>query len=293
MKPQPKISIITPSYNQGRYIEETIESVLAQDYPDIEYIVVDGGSTDETIDILKKYDAKLRWISEKDNGQSDAIIKGFKMAKGEIIAWLCSDDIYLPGAVTRIVEFFKSNGDVGLVYGKSHYIDEEGKVTGEYPSAGFDAERMAVFNMISQPSAFFKKEAYDKAAGVDVALTYAMDYDLWLRLAKVAKVEYLREFFSSYRLHRESKTVSNVHALKQSKEILDTVQKHFGFAPLNRVYVYSYLSIKERLSSTSSILTIFLAIFSTLSLYLKLNRGIRLADLKSLSFENLFKIFKT
>ena len=295
MKSQPKISIITPSYNQGQYIEETINSVLSQDYPHIEYIVVDGGSTDNTLDILKKYDGKILWISEKDNGQSDAIIKGFKMAKGEIFAWLCSDDLYLPGAIKRIVEYFEIHPNVGLLYGKSHYIDEDGKGIGEYPTAEFDFERMATFNVVSQPSAFFKKEAYLQAGGVDVGLSYAMDYDLWLRVVKKSQIEYLPEYLSSYRLHEESKTVSDIHALKQSKEILDCVRKHFGFAPLSRVYAYSYLYCKEKVSSPIdrlSFITIPLAILLSIMLYIKLNKGIRLKDLKMINIENLGKIIK-
>ena len=295
MNPQPKISIITPSYNQGRFIEETIKSVLDQGYPNIELIIIDGGSTDNTVEILKKYDGKIKWVSEKDRGQSDAIIKGFMVASGEILTWLCSDDIYLPGALSKIAGHFEANPKLALLFGKSHYIDEAGKLVGEYPTGEFDHEEMATFNMISQPSAFFTKEAYINSGGLDVELTYAMDYDLWLRITKEGRVEYIPEFLSSYRLHDKSKTVSNFHALKQSKEILDTVRKYFSFSPLNRIYVYSYLLIKDNLpcpiKSLSPVIIPTAAVL-TIILSIKYNKGISLRELRSVNIENIAKILK-
>src|ERR1700693_3648321 len=130
---QPLVTIVTPSYNQGQFIRTTIESVLSQDYPHIEYIIMDGGSKDETAAMVKEYGSRLTWISEKDRGQSHAINKGFRMARGSIISWLNSDDLILPGAVRKAVDGFRQNPEAGAVYGEGYLIDREGKTTGRFP----------------------------------------------------------------------------------------------------------------------------------------------------------------
>jgi glycosyltransferase involved in cell wall biosynthesis len=129
----PKVSIITPSFNQAGFIERTIQSVLSQDYPNIEYLVIDGGSNDETLEVLKKYEGRLQWISEKDSGQSEAINKGYRMATGEILTWLNSDDTLLPGAVSKAVAYFDEHPDVMMIYGEGYIIDENDKVKQRFP----------------------------------------------------------------------------------------------------------------------------------------------------------------
>src|SRR5688572_25596277 len=150
---QPLVSIVTPSYNQGRYIEETIQSVLNQDYPNLEYLVLDGGSTDETLEILKRYEGRLVWISEKDRGQADAINKGFHLAKGRILGWLNSDDTYSPGAIRKVAQYFQTHRDVGLLYGEGYHVDTAGKIIERYNTEPFNFHRLGEICFICQPAA--------------------------------------------------------------------------------------------------------------------------------------------
>jgi glycosyltransferase involved in cell wall biosynthesis len=291
---RPLVTIVTPSYNQGRFIDETILSVLDQDYPHIEYIVVDGGSTDQTLDILKKYEGRLRWVSERDHGQADAINKGFSMATGDILAWLNSDDTYLPGAVSRAVSFLTDHQDIKMVYGKAHYSDETGRILGEYPTEPFDCQRLAVVNFICQPSTFVQKEAFIQAGGLDSTLQFAMDYDLWIRIVDQFKVEYLPEVLSIFRLHSQSKTISELHALKFNQEILNAVLKYYKWAPANRVYGYCYHLVQCKAPpflGRSGPVVVLLALTISIVQYLRLNKSIRLEDIKSITLKNLRTLF--
>jgi len=294
MSERPCVSIVTPSYNQGQFIEETILSVLNQDYPRIEYIVMDGGSTDNTLQILKKYAGRLKWVSEKDQGQSDAINKGFQRATGDILAWLNSDDTYFPGAVKRAVEILYGDTDFKMIYGKTRYCDEGGKCLGEYPTEPFDYKRLAVFNFICQPSTFFKREVFLEAGGLNTSLQFAMDYDFWLRTVGRFKVEYLPEYLSTFRLHGKSKTISQIHALRFNEEILNTVVRYYKWAPANRVYAYCYHLVKckapgfiGRSLPVLVILTIGISIFQ----YFRLNKRIRWDDIKMITPRNLRILF--
>lgn len=204
------VSIVTPSYNQARFLEETMRSVLEQDYPHIEYIVVDGGSTDGSREIIEKYANRLAWwVSEKDRGQTDAINKGFARARGEVLAWLNSDDTYRPGAIREAVEFLRANPQVGLVYGDANYIDEHGRVIGRFPAAQTDYRRLRQgYVHIPQQSAFFRGDLWRKVGPLDDSFYFAMDYDLWVRLAHEAPIVYLPRVWANFRLHSDAKTIA-------------------------------------------------------------------------------------
>jgi glycosyltransferase involved in cell wall biosynthesis len=203
----PLVSIVTPSLDQGRYLEEAIESVLAQDYPRIEHVVVDGGSTDDSLEVLRRF-PHLRWVSEPDGGQADAIGKGFRMASGEILAWLNADDYYLPGAVSAAVEALRSTG-CAVVHGAWRQVDDAGRTIRDVPVVPFDYLRqLERENRVAQPTVFFTRAAYDAVGGVDPSLRYAMDYELWLKLGARFEVCHVDRVLAAYRYHAASKSVA-------------------------------------------------------------------------------------
>jgi len=203
------VSIITPSYNQAPYLEETIKSVLAQDYPRIEYAIVDGGSTDGTLELIKKYENKLAWwVSEKDKGQTDAINKGFARAKGEILAWLNSDDTYEPGAISAAVKYLQEHPEVGMVYGDCNFIDESGRVIGKVNSAQTSYRLLRQgYAHIPQQTMFFRTELWRQVGPLDPSFYFAMDYDLWTRLAARTEIKYVPQTWANFRLHTSGKTI--------------------------------------------------------------------------------------
>ena len=206
----PLISIVTPSFNQARYLEATIQSVLSQNYPRMEYIIVDGGSTDGSVEIIKKYESKLAWwISEKDQGQTDAINKGFAHAKGDFFAWLNSDDTYEPNAISSAVNFLQAHPEVGLAYGDANYINEDGHVIGRFPAAQTDLIRLRRgYVHIPQQAAFFRADLWRMVGPLDPSFYFAMDYDLWVRLAMRSQVKYVPQTWANFRLHTSGKTIS-------------------------------------------------------------------------------------
>jgi glycosyltransferase involved in cell wall biosynthesis len=206
----PSISIVTCSYQQGRFLDATIRSVLNQQYSSLEYIVIDGGSKDESPAIIASNAPSLSyWVSEKDNGQTDALKKGFARATGEIQGWLCSDDILLPGALQVVGEFFRDNPNVGAVYGDALWIDADGKPLRAKREMGFN---QFVFlhdhNYIPQPSMFWRKSLYDAVGGLDESFNLAMDSDLWARFSEKTNIAHLPQYLSCMRFYPEQKTRS-------------------------------------------------------------------------------------
>jgi len=207
----PRISIITPSYNQAEFLEETILSILNQDYPNLEYIIVDGGSTDSSIEIIEKYRKYLAyWVSEPDCGQADALSRGFAHCTGEIMAWQNADDAYLPGALRTVGEFFKQNPNVEFAFGNLAFIDEHSQQIGELRFApteylGILFEGMVMHNQ----AAFFTPSAFNKAGGIKLEYRYAFDYDFFLCLSCVAQPHFLHKTLGLYRVHSGSLTHSS------------------------------------------------------------------------------------
>jgi glycosyltransferase involved in cell wall biosynthesis len=208
MDKYPLVSIVTPSYNQQEYLEETILSVLDQDYPALEYFVMDGGSTDGSLEIIKKYQDRLAgWVSEPDQGQTDAVNKGFSRCRGEIMAWLNSDDIYAPGAISSAVEYLQSNPQIGMVYGDADLIDGTGLKVGRFNARQTSYQRLMRGGVyIPQPAAFWRRELWIKSGPLDPAFYFAMDYDLWVRFAKIAALQYTPQLWASFRIHGSGKT---------------------------------------------------------------------------------------
>lgn len=205
------VSIVTPSYNQASYLEATIQSVLNQQGVELEYIIIDGGSTDGSLEIIKHYADQLAfWVSEKDRGQTDAINKGFARARGNILAWINSDDTYNPGALLEACEYLQDHPEVGLVYGEANFINQTGQVIGRFPAAqtSYPLLRQGYVH-VPQQAAFFRADLWRKVGPLDPGFYFAMDYDLWVRLAKISKVVYLPgKNWANFRLHGDAKTIA-------------------------------------------------------------------------------------
>jgi glycosyltransferase involved in cell wall biosynthesis len=205
---RPSISIVTCSYQQGRYLDATMRSVLEQQPAGVQYLVIDGGSTDGSIDIIRKHASALHyWVSEPDNGQTEALIKGFHHATGDIQGWLCSDDLLLPGALETVTRFFDAHPDIDAAYGDSLWIDGEGSYLRPKKEMGFS--RFALLfdhNYISQPSMFWRRDLYEKVGGLDPRFNLAMDADLWERFSRHTHIAHIPAYLSCMRWYPEQKT---------------------------------------------------------------------------------------
>ncbi|MGC4035933.1 MAG: glycosyltransferase family 2 protein [Chitinophagaceae bacterium] len=207
----PKISIVTPSYNQGQFIEETILSIINQDYPNLEYIVIDGGSTDNSVEIIKKYSNKIYyWISEKDSGQADAINKGFKKATGEIINWINSDDQLVPGALKKIADSFAANPNAVMIHGRIEYFGESinSFYSRNLPRQDIQTRYIAHICM-PQPATFYRQTLLTEQGLLDEQLHFSMDADLFIRAGLHYEIVQTEDVFARFRLHSTSKSVSS------------------------------------------------------------------------------------
>jgi glycosyltransferase involved in cell wall biosynthesis len=213
-----RFSIVTPSYNQARFIERTIQSVLQQRYPDFEHIIIDGGSTDGTVEILKKY-SHLRWKCESDRGQADAINKGLRMATGEILAWINSDDYYLPGVFERVAKAYNDVRKPDIILGDVLVVGEQGRVIGRRRALPYDRNMLLLgTNYIQQPAVFFTRRALEKAGYLDETLHYALDWDLWLRFGGAGlRFKFISSALAALRWHSQAKSFA-----RRSQMVADT-----------------------------------------------------------------------
>ena len=205
----PRVTLITPSYNQAAFLEQTICSVLDQDYKNLEYFVVDGGSNDGSQEIIRKYASRIDWwVSEKDMGQAEAINKGFERAKGDYIAWLNSDDLYHPGAIRDAVKTLEENPDASMVYGNVLSIDENGEPFNLMTYNQWDVRDLMSFNIIGQPAVFMRRSALEKAGYLDLSYRFLLDHHLWLRVAQQGSMLYVPRTWASARIHAKAKNVA-------------------------------------------------------------------------------------
>ncbi|MBE7211832.1 MAG: glycosyltransferase [Gluconacetobacter diazotrophicus] len=209
-----KISVVVPSYNQADYLPATLASVCAQDYPEVEVLVFDGGSTDGSLEILQQGNFEaggqpVRWVSQKDNGQADAINQGLRAATGDVLAYLNSDDVYYPGALATVAAHFDAHPDCLALYGRAHHLHADGSILEEYPTEPWDYERLLDTCYLCQPAVFWRREVVERFGVFDDALRYALDYEYWLRLGQEISFDYLDEqFLAGSRLHADTKTLS-------------------------------------------------------------------------------------
>jgi hypothetical protein len=230
----PQISIITPSYNQADYLEATIQSVQKQDYPGLEHIIVDGGSSDGSIEIIKRYADHLTWwVSEPDSGQAEAINKGFKQASGEFVAWLNSDDLYLPGAVKAAVDALISNPELGMVFGDAITIDSQGRPLNRLAFGDWGLTELMGFRIICQPAVFMRRTVLDQAGSLDPSYHYMLDHHLWVRLAQIAPIQHVSQTWAAARHHPGAKNVSQAAGFgRETMCMLDWMGAQPDLAPV-------------------------------------------------------------
>lgn len=230
----PLVSLITPSFNMARFLPETIASVLRQSYPHTAYRVLDGGSTDETLDLLRGYEGRFEWRSAPDNGAAAALREGFAEARGAILGWVNADDVLLPGAVAGAVSALAAHPEAAAVFGQASWIDEAGRLIAPYPVRANAASVLDRECAICQPACFFRASAYRAAGGIDARWGSAFDYDLWIRLARVGPFIHVNQDWARSRMHRGNKTLGNRgQAFAEGMAVLE---RHFGYVPAEWIH---------------------------------------------------------
>ncbi|QWD62360.1 glycosyltransferase family 2 protein [Polynucleobacter sp. MWH-UH25E] len=236
MKANLTISVITPSYNQADFLEETIQSVLSQNYPYLEYIIIDGGSDDGSVDIIKKYQNNIyHWVSERDGGQSEAINKGLRLATGDIVCWLNSDDLLMPNTLKTIAHYFQENSDAQFIYGNGVvFHDDCSKKEVNCQPGRVDRKMLGYCDPIQQPSTFWRREIHSKLGYLDEDLFFTMDWDWFVRVASFYPLHYLPINFSKYRIHKDHKTGNG--GVRRAEEIHAIVKK---YGPTDKLGIFA------------------------------------------------------
>jgi glycosyltransferase involved in cell wall biosynthesis len=260
------VTVVTPSFNQGRFIERTIRSVLSQEISgDLEYLVMDGGSKDETVDILKRYEASLEWVSERDRGQADAVNKGLARARGDVIGWLNSDDIYYPGAIAAACQALDLHPEAGVVYGEADHIDEQGAIIEPYPTEAWDFDALLQRCYLCQPAVFFRRSVVERFGGLNPTLHFCLDYEYWLRLAAAGvQFVWVRQKLAGSRLYAETKTLGS--RIRFHTEINDMMRRYTGRVPDRWLFNYAHAVLDEKGISRSEPLR-FPVFVSAVSIY--------------------------
>lgn len=228
----------------AKYLPEAIESVLSQDYQRIEYIVVDGGSTDGSIELLERYKDRLSYTSGPDGGPSDAAFQGLQRAHGEILTWLNADDSFLPGAISTAVAYLEAHPQTDVVYGEGWWIDEQGAVISRYPTLPFDSKVLERDCFICQPAAFLRASAYRRVP-LDPTVERSFDYDLWIRMAKAGcRFDSISEYLANSRMHRGAKTIYEREEVFQAS--MSLLRRHYGYVPLSWIVGYTTYRMDHR-----------------------------------------------
>lgn len=222
----------------GQFLEAAIRSVIQQDYPRVEYLVMDGGSTDGTLEILRRYEGRLRYISAPDRGQADAVNRGFQLTQGSIFAFLNADDAYLPGAISAVVQAFAQNPEAGVIYGEAWHVGEDGSRISPYPVEQFQAGRLARRCFICQPAAFIRREVFEASGMLNPDLHFALDYDLWIRIARRYPMLKIDTPLAVSRVHGENKTIRQMAVAL--RETLIMLKRNYGYVPFNWLYGYGH-----------------------------------------------------
>ncbi len=230
------VSIVTPSYDQAAYLERTLCSVLDQGHAELEYLVVDGASTDGSVDIIRRYADRLAWwTSEKDSGQAEAINKGMQRARGEIVAWLNSDDVYLPGAVAGAVKAFAAHPQAVLVYGDTRAIDAQGQTLNRLHYPQLTLEDLLCYEIIGQPAVFMRRSAYQAAGGLDPSYHFMLDHQLWIKIALQGEIVHINEEWAAARYHPQAKNRAQATGFAhEAYRLLDWAQAEPALQPALR-----------------------------------------------------------